>query len=70
MVHIDGITVPKNALNPDLGVAFVHFMLSEEGQNVLREVHRPPSPTEADALENVPDDLRDMVVNEIANRRV
>ena len=65
-----GITVPKNAPNPDLGVAFVHFMLSEEGQNVLREVLHPPSPAEADALENVPDDLRDVVVNEIANRRV
>ncbi len=65
-----GITVPKNAPNPDLGVAFMHFMLSEEGQNVLREVHHPPSPAEADILENVPDELRDVVVNEIANRRV
>jgi molybdate/tungstate transport system substrate-binding protein len=60
-----GITVPKNASNPDLGLEFVNFVLSEEGQNVLRSVNQPPIPPEADELDNIPEELRAVVYKEI-----
>lgn len=60
-----GITVPKNAPNPELGVEFVNFVLSEEGQNVLRSVNQPSIPPEADELDKIPEELRAVVYKEI-----
>jgi molybdate/tungstate transport system substrate-binding protein len=60
-----GITVPKNAPNPELGVEFVNFVLSEEGQNVLRSANQPPIPPEADNWGNIPKELRHVVTKKI-----
>ena len=61
-----GITVPKNALNPDLGLTFVEFVLSEEGARVLQSTYQPTITPEADALESLPEELSALVTKEIA----
>jgi molybdate/tungstate transport system substrate-binding protein len=60
-----GITIPKKASNPELGLEFVKFVLSEEGQNVLRSTYQPPISPEVDNMDNLPGDLRLIVVKEV-----
>ncbi|MBN1761997.1 MAG: tungstate ABC transporter substrate-binding protein WtpA [Methanomicrobia archaeon] len=62
-----GITVPKNAPNPELGQEFVNFVLSEEGQRVLRSTNQPTIPSEADNVSALPEELRTVVTKEIEN---
>lgn len=61
-----GITVPKNALNPDLGLTFVEFVLSEEGAHVLQSTYQPTITPEADDLEHLPEELSAVVTKELA----
>jgi len=63
-----GITVPKNAPNPELGQEFVNFVLSEEGQSVLLRANQPRIPPEADNVNALPEDLRTVVTQEIKER--
>jgi molybdate/tungstate transport system substrate-binding protein len=37
-----GITVPKNADNPELGLEFVEFVISEPGQKIFADNGQPP----------------------------
>ena len=37
-----GITIPKNAENRELAVEFVKLVISEEGQEILRELGQEP----------------------------
>ncbi|RZB32781.1 MAG: molybdate/tungstate transport system substrate-binding protein [Candidatus Argoarchaeum ethanivorans] len=37
-----GISVPKNALHPELGLEFVKFVIGAEGQEVFKKVGQPP----------------------------
>ncbi|MEA2075460.1 MAG: tungstate ABC transporter substrate-binding protein WtpA [Euryarchaeota archaeon] len=60
-----GITVPKNAPNPELGVEFVNFVLSEEGQRILQDNNQPTIPPEVDNSDKIPTELRPVVIKEI-----
>lgn len=56
-----GITIPKNAENRELAVEFVKFVISEEGQEILRELGQEPLvPPRADATE-LPESLKNLV---------
>ncbi len=61
-----GITVPKNAPNPDLGLSFVAFVLSDEGTHVLEGAYQPTITPEADSRERLPEELSAVVTKEIA----
>jgi len=37
-----GVTIPKNAPNPDLALEFVKFLLGPEGQAIMAEQGQPP----------------------------
>ncbi len=37
-----GITVPKNAPDPDLGLEFVKLVISSEGQQIFSDLGQPP----------------------------
>lgn len=37
-----GMTIPKNAPEPELAVAFVQFVIGEEGQKILGDLEQPP----------------------------
>ncbi|MBN1134874.1 MAG: tungstate ABC transporter substrate-binding protein WtpA [Methanosarcinaceae archaeon] len=53
-----GVTIPKNAPQPDLAVDFVEFLLGEEGQKVFNENGQPPIvPAITNNLESVPQEL-------------
>jgi molybdate/tungstate transport system substrate-binding protein len=57
-----GITVPKNAPQPELGVQFVEFLLGEEGQNVFTNNGQPPIvPAITNDLDRVPEELVPLV---------
>ncbi|MDD2777349.1 MAG: tungstate ABC transporter substrate-binding protein WtpA [Methanocellales archaeon] len=60
-----GATIPKNAPNPEMGLEFVKFVLSEEGQNVLRDKHQPIITPTVDDLDKLPPELRNVVTKEI-----
>lgn len=55
-----GITVPKNAENPELGLEFLRFIISEEGQSIFARNGQPPivPPEGSGAL---PEELKPMV---------
>jgi len=52
-----GITVPKNAENPDMGLEFVKFVIGDAGQNIFADMGQPPIvPPEGSG--NVPEELK------------
>lgn len=60
-----GFTIPKNAVQVDLAVDFVEFLLSEEGQSIFESVWHPvflPSYTDNELA--VPTSLQSLVVQE------
>jgi len=57
---IFGITVPKIAEHPDLGVAFVEMLIDTTGQEILIADGQPPI-VPADGFGNVPDVLKPLV---------
>jgi molybdate/tungstate transport system substrate-binding protein len=55
-----GITVPKNAENPELGLEFVKFVIGDAGQKIFREMGQPPIvPPEGSG--DVPEELKSLV---------
>lgn len=57
-----GITIPKNAENPELAAKFVEFALSEIGDNVMQEMGQPPiTPAVVNDKDKVPDQIKDLV---------
>ncbi len=57
---IFGITVPKIAEHPDLGVAFIEMLIDTTGQEILIADGQPPI-VPADGYGNVPDVLKPLV---------
>ena len=54
-----GITIPDNAMQPELGIEFVKLLLSTEGQNVFINNGQPPIvPAVTNDAESVPAELR------------
>jgi len=54
-----GITIPKNAPQPELAEQFVEFLLGEEGQDVFSECGQPPIvPAEVSDINALPAGLR------------
>jgi molybdate/tungstate transport system substrate-binding protein len=50
-----GITIPDNAMQPELGVEFIKLLLSEDGQNVFIDNGQPPIvPAVTNDAEKVP----------------
>jgi len=46
-----GITVPKNADNPELGLEFVEFVIGDAGQKIFADMGQPPiAPAEGSGL--------------------
>lgn len=57
-----GVTIPKTVRNWEMAVAFVEFLLSEEGLSVMDSMGQPPiSPPKTDNLSAMPEELRDLV---------
>ncbi len=57
-----GVTIPKNALSPDLALDFIKFLLGPEGQAVMAAQGQPPIvPPVASDVDAVPDELEDIV---------
>jgi len=57
-----GVTIPKNAPNPDLALEFVKFLLGPEGQAIMAEQGQPPIvPPVAVDVEAVPEALKEIV---------
>ena len=57
-----GITIPNNAMQPELGVEFVKLLLSTEGQNVFIDNGQPPIvPAVTNDAVNVPAELRTLL---------
>ncbi len=60
-----GITVPKNAENPELGLEFVKFVISDAGQQIFANMGQPPIvPPEGSG--NLPEELKSLVYVESA----
>ena len=58
-----GVTVPKTAEQPDLGVAFTEFLIGPKGQAVLEAAGQPPIvPAVAEDITIVPEGLQSLVV--------
>ena len=59
-----GITVPKNAENPDMGLEFVKFVIGDAGQKIFADMGQPPIvPPEGSG--NVPEELKGLVQLEL-----
>jgi len=57
-----GITIPDNAMQPELGVEFIKLLLSTEGQNVFINNGQPPIvPAVTNDAEKVPAELRELL---------
>ncbi len=58
-----GVTVPKNAPHHDLGVEFVEFLLSKEGQEILESLGQPPlvPPVAVTGRDKLPLSLKSLV---------
>jgi molybdate/tungstate transport system substrate-binding protein len=54
-----GITLPKNAANPEGGIKFIAFVLSDEGQAIMKKNGQPEIlPPHVDNKENLPEALK------------
>jgi molybdate/tungstate transport system substrate-binding protein len=57
-----GITIPKNAPNPDLALEFVKFLLGPDGQAIMEAQGQPPIvPATTGDMEAVPAELKELV---------
>ena len=61
-----GITIPKNAEHPDLGIKFIQLLLSDRGKQILEHNGQPPldQPFTNDRSK-LPAELRDLVPIEV-----
>jgi len=57
-----GVTVPRNAPNPDLALEFVRFLVGPEGQAIMEQMGQPPIvPPVADDRDAIPSALQPLV---------
>lgn len=60
MPIVYGVTIPTNAENPDLAAEFILYLITEQGQQIFRDLGQPPiSPALASDIEKVPESLKD-----------
>jgi len=59
-----GVTIPLNAPQPELAVAFVNFVIGEAGQRVLGDLEQPTIQPVTDKIDAIPDELRSEVIKE------
>jgi molybdate/tungstate transport system substrate-binding protein len=60
-----GLTIPKNAPNPDLAEEFVKFLLNEQGKDDFESAYHPVfAPSFTDNLQALPESLQSIVVPE------
>jgi len=60
-----GITVPKTAVHPELGMKFVSFVLSEKGKEIMAKNGQPEiTPPRVDCFEKLPQELKRFFKNE------
>ena len=60
-----GITIPNNAPNRDTAIAFMKFLLGEEGQQIMKKNGQPSiAPAKVSDVENVPQELQRLVTEE------
>jgi len=57
-----GMTVPKNAGHPELGLKFVEFVIGSEGQDIMKSYGQPPI-VPAVGRDNVPEELANAVAS-------
>lgn len=63
-----GLTIPKNALNPESAVKFIEYILAGEGKNVFESVWHPVySPSHTDNIDALPEELRHLVEPETSS---
>ena len=61
-----GLTLPKNAKNPEWGIKFIIFILGKEGQSVMRKNGHPVIiPPQVDDFSGLPEELKKFFKNEI-----
>nr|HID13330.1 tungstate ABC transporter substrate-binding protein WtpA [Anaerolineae bacterium] len=57
-----GVTIPRNAPNPELAVEFVKFLIGPEGQAIMEQMGQPPIvPPVAGDKDALPAELRSLV---------
>jgi len=57
-----GVTVPKNALNAEVGATFIKYMIDDSGQKIFEDMGQPPiSPAKADNVDMLPETLKPYV---------
>ena len=57
-----GITIPHNAPNREAAVAFMEFILGEEGQQIMQENGQPPiAPATTNSVEEAPTEVESLV---------
>ncbi len=60
---IYGVTIPKNAQHKKEATEFVKLLLSEDGRKIFENLGQPPvSPAVVDNISNVPEGLKEFVV--------
>jgi len=59
-----GVTIPRNAPQPELAVAFVKFVIGKKGQRVLGDLEQPTIQPVTDKFDAIPDELRSVVIKE------
>jgi molybdate/tungstate transport system substrate-binding protein len=60
-----GLTIPKNAPNPQLAEKFINFILNEDGKTNFESAYHPIfNPSFSDNLPNVPQSLQPVVTKE------
>lgn len=60
-----GLTIPKNAPNPDLATEFIKFLLAGQGEAAFKSAYHPVfNPSFADNLPALPEDLQAIVAEE------
>ena len=61
---IYGITVPKNAPNPEFGLEFVKFVIGDAGQKIIEDTGQTPIAPAVGSGE-LPEELKDVVITEV-----
>lgn len=60
-----GLTIPDDAENPELALEFVKLVIGDEGSDVLESLGQPPMvPSRTNDLQAVPEELRELVIEE------
>ncbi len=60
-----GLTIPVDALNPELAEDFIKYLLIGEGKTIFKNLNHPIyQPTYSDNIESTPEGLRSLLIND------